>query len=81
MCSAGNARAVLSLLSFYVHLRRCMAPLSLLPLLASDASCLMHDTTSPRTYSARTISNLALASLVLPGVAVLPLTAANRKSA
>jgi len=41
----------------------------------------MHDTTGPRTYSARTISNLALAALVLPGAAVLPLTAANRKGA
>ena len=59
------------------------APLSL-SLAIAGVGCfaaLMHDTTGPRTYSARTISNLALAALVLPGAAVLPLTAANRKGA
>ena len=57
---------------------------SALSLAVAGVGCfaaLMHDTTGPRAYSARTISNLALAALVLPGAAVLPLTAANRHAA
>ena len=39
---------------------------------------LMHDTTGPRNLTSQAISNLCLASLLLPGVAVAPLAAASR---
>ena len=57
---------------------------SALSLAVAGVGCfaaVMHDVTGPKAYSARTISNLALAALVLPGAAVLPLAAANRKNA
>lgn len=41
-------------------------------------AAMMHDITGPRDYTARAVSNLALASLILPGLAVAPLAAASR---
>lgn len=83
MCSAGNApRLSLSTLFMSAFNRLCIG--SALSLTVAGVGCcaaLLHDVTGPRTYSARTISNLALAALVLPGVAVAPLAAANRKNA
>ena len=50
---------------------------------AAGALCfaaLIHDVTGPQRFEARTVSNLALASLLLPGVASLPLQAAGKAS-
>lgn len=41
-------------------------------------AAMMHDITGPRDYTSRAISNLALASLILPGLAVAPLAVASR---
>jgi len=52
-----------------------------LALQIAGVSCfaaMMHDITGPRDYTARAVSNLALASLILPGLAVAPLAAASR---
>lgn len=41
-------------------------------------AAMMHDVTGPRDYSSRAISQLCLASLILPGLAVAPLAVASR---
>ena len=84
LCAAQATPAPFSLSSPFMSTfnRFCIG--SALSLAVAGVGCfaaLMHDTTGPRAYSARTISNLALAALVLPGAAVLPLTAANRNAA
>tara|TARA_B100000405_G_scaffold57653_1_gene39089 strand:+ start:950 stop:1180 length:231 start_codon:yes stop_codon:yes gene_type:complete len=55
-----------------------IAAFSLQVAAVSCFAALMHDVTGPRTYSARTVSNLALAALLLPGAAVAPLALAGR---
>ena len=50
---------------------------------AAGALCfavMIQDVTGPQRFDARTVSNLALASLLLPGVASLPLQAAGKAS-
>ena len=52
-----------------------------LSLQVAGVSCfaaMMHDVTGPRNYTAAAVSNLALASLILPGLAVAPLALAGR---
>ena len=44
----------------------------------SAFAVLVHDVTGPQRLDSRTISNLALAALIVPGVASLPLAAASR---
>ena len=39
---------------------------------------LMHDTTGPRNLTSQALSNLCLASLFLPGLAIAPLAVASR---
>tara|TARA_B100001287_G_scaffold173208_1_gene145881 strand:- start:292 stop:444 length:153 start_codon:yes stop_codon:yes gene_type:complete len=40
----------------------------------------VHDVTGPQRFDSRTISNLALAALIVPGLASLPLAAASEAS-
>ena len=55
------------------------AALSLAPLAVGFTafSVLVHDVTGPQRFDSRTISNLALAALIVPGLASLPLAAAS----
>jgi|MDSZ01.2.fsa_nt_gb hypothetical protein len=84
LCAAQATPAPFSLSSPFMSTfnRFCIG--SAFSIAVAGVSCfaaLMHDVTGPQDYSARTVSNLALAALVLPGAAVLPLAAASRKSA
>ena len=55
------------------------AALSLTPLAlgVTAFSVLVHDVTGPQRLDSRSISNLALAALIVPGLSALPLAAAS----
>ena len=55
------------------------AALSLAPLAlgVTAFSVLVHDVTGPQRLDSRSISNLALAALIVPGLSALPLAAAS----